>query len=65
MVAAGEPIEENHTCWGLTISAQVLWELRKAGLPVAMCWCPFQAAVHWLVITIEHSWKKSTRSPSW
>ena len=25
VVAAGEPIEENHTCWGLTVSAQLLW----------------------------------------
>jgi 4-hydroxy-3-polyprenylbenzoate decarboxylase len=57
VVAAGEPIEENHTCWGLTVSAQILWELKKAGLPVTMCWCPFQSAAHWMVITVDRSWK--------
>ncbi len=57
VVAAGEPIEENHTCWGLTVSAQVLWELRQAGFPVAMCFCPFQSATHWLVVTVDRSFR--------
>ncbi len=43
VVAAGEPTEENHTCWGLTVSAQLLWELRQAGFPVSMCFIPFQS----------------------
>jgi 4-hydroxy-3-polyprenylbenzoate decarboxylase len=55
VVAAGEPIEENHTCWGLAISGQVLWELRRRNLPAAMCFCPFASAGHWLVITIDRS----------
>jgi 4-hydroxy-3-polyprenylbenzoate decarboxylase len=55
VVAAGEPIEENHTCWGLTVSAQILWELREQGFPVSMCFCPFQSAAHWLVITVNRS----------
>jgi 4-hydroxy-3-polyprenylbenzoate decarboxylase len=58
VVAAGEPIEENHTCWGLTISAQLLWELRGQGLPVTMCFCPFQSAAHWLVVTVERSYRQ-------
>lgn len=61
VVAAGEPIEENHSCWGLAISAQVLWELRKQGLPVSMCFCPFQSAGHWLVVTLSKDWRQ--RSP--
>jgi 4-hydroxy-3-polyprenylbenzoate decarboxylase len=52
VVAAGEPVEENHTCWGLTISAQILWELRQAGFPVTTCFCPFFSAAHWLVVTV-------------
>lgn len=52
VVAAGEPVEENHTCWGLTISAQILWELRSAGFPATMCYCPFASAAHWLVVTV-------------
>jgi 4-hydroxy-3-polyprenylbenzoate decarboxylase len=53
VVAAGEPTEENHTCWGLTVSAQILWELRRAGFPVTACFCPFQSAAHWLVVTVN------------
>jgi 4-hydroxy-3-polyprenylbenzoate decarboxylase len=55
VVAAGEPTEENHTCWGLTISAQILWELRQAGFPVTTCFCPFQSAAHWLVVTVNRT----------
>jgi UbiD family decarboxylase len=55
VVAAGEPAEENHTCWGLTISAQILWELRQAGFPVTTCFCPFQSAAHWLVVTVSRT----------
>lgn len=52
VVASGEPIEENHTCWGLAISAQVLWELRRADFPATACFSPFQSAAHWLVVTV-------------
>jgi 4-hydroxy-3-polyprenylbenzoate decarboxylase len=55
VVAAGEPIEENHTCWGLTVSAQILSELRAQGFPVSMCFCPFQSAAHWLVVTVNRA----------
>ena len=55
VVAAGEPTEENHSCWGLTIAAQILRELRQAGFPVTMCFCPFQSAAHWLVVTVKAS----------
>jgi UbiD family decarboxylase len=53
VVAAGEPVEENHTCWGLTVSAQILWDLRKAGFPVATCFLPFESAAHWLVVAVK------------
>jgi UbiD family decarboxylase len=55
VVAAGEPTEENHSCWGLTVSAQLLWELRQTGFPVTTCFCPFQSAAHWLVVTVPVS----------
>jgi 4-hydroxy-3-polyprenylbenzoate decarboxylase len=55
VVSAGEPVEENHACWGLTVSAQILWELRQQGFPVSMCFCPFQSAAHWLVVTVNRS----------
>jgi len=55
VVAAGEPVEENHTCWGLAVSAQILWELRQQHFPVASCFIPFQSAAHWLVVTVKRS----------
>jgi UbiD family decarboxylase len=55
VVAAGEPIEENHTCWGLAISGQLLWELRQRGFPVSMCFCPFESAGHWFVVTVDRA----------
>ena len=55
VVAAGEPPEENHTCWGLTVSAQLLWELRQQGFPASTCFCPFESAAHWLVVTVPPS----------
>src|SRR5262249_6970928 len=55
VVAAGEPIEENHTCWGLGISAQLLWDLRQQGFPVQTCFIPFQSAAHWVVVTVRRA----------
>jgi 4-hydroxy-3-polyprenylbenzoate decarboxylase len=52
VVAAGEPIEENHTCWGIGVSAQILWELRRQNFPVTACFAPFESAAHWLVVTV-------------
>lgn len=57
VVASGEPIEENHTCWGLAISAQVLWELRSAGFPATACFSPFESAAHWLVVTVPQAYR--------
>lgn len=57
VVASGEPVEENHTCWALAISAQVLWELRSAGFPVTDCFSPFHSAAHWLVVTVPASYR--------
>lgn len=56
-MAAGEPVEENHTCWGLTISAQICHELRKQGFPVSMCFCPWASAAHWLVVAVNQSYR--------
>ena len=55
VVAAGEPVEENHTCWGIGISAEATAELRKHNFPVARCFIPFESAVHWLVVTVNQS----------
>ncbi len=57
-VVAGEPVEENHTAWGIPCSAQLLHELRSAGLPVTAAWIPLRAALHWLVVTVPRDWRR-------
>ncbi len=60
VVAAGEPVEENHTAWGIPSAAQILHDLRTAGLAVTTAWMPLQAALHWLVVTVPRDWRRRT-----
>jgi 4-hydroxy-3-polyprenylbenzoate decarboxylase len=60
VVAAGEPVEENHTAWGIPSAAQILHDLRAAGLAVTTAWMPLQAALHWLVVTVPRDWRRRT-----
>ena len=54
---AGEPPEENHTAWGIPNAAEIVYTLRKAGLPIATAWSPFASANHWYVISVEREWR--------
>jgi 4-hydroxy-3-polyprenylbenzoate decarboxylase len=56
VVAAGPPVEEDHTIIGTMGAAEIVYAMRQAGLPVASAWCPFDAAVHWLVLAVEPDW---------
>lgn len=56
---AGEPVEENHTAWGVPNAAEIVYELRQQGFPIAMAWTPFESANHWYVITVERDWRKT------
>ena len=58
VVAAGEPVEENHTAWGIPTSAVILHDLRAAGLPVTAAWIPLHAVLHWLVVTVPRDWRR-------
>jgi 4-hydroxy-3-polyprenylbenzoate decarboxylase len=58
VVVAGEPVEENHTTWGIPSAAQILHDLRAAGLAVTMAWVPLEAALHWLVVTVPRDWRR-------
>lgn len=58
VVVAGEPVDENHTAWGIPSSAQLLYELRSAGIAVTTAWLPLQAALHWLVVTVPRDWRR-------
>lgn len=58
VVVAGEPVEENHTTWGIPTASVILHDLRAAGLPTTTAWCPFEAALHWLVVTVPRDWRR-------
>ena len=59
-VVAGEPVEEDHTAWGIPNAAEDLFLLRSAGLPVTMCWLTLEAANHWLVVTLPKTWRETS-----
>ena len=56
---AGEPVEENHTAWGLPNAAEIVWALRHAGFPVATAWTPFESANHWYAIAMRRDWRNT------
>ncbi|MCK8787568.1 UbiD family decarboxylase [Roseomonas sp. NAR14] len=58
VVVAGEPAEENHTVWGVMSAAQILHQLRQAGLPVTFAWAPLEAVLHWVVVTVPRDWRR-------
>jgi 4-hydroxy-3-polyprenylbenzoate decarboxylase len=60
VVVAGEPVEEDHTAWGVPAAAEALYELRQQRLPVTSAWIPLETAIHWLVITVHRDWKEKS-----
>jgi UbiD family decarboxylase len=64
VVAAGPPVEEDHTVTGTMHAAQILYELRQAQLPVSSCWVTFEAAWHWLVVAARSDWHERLRIDS-
>lgn len=60
VVVAGEPVEENHTAWGIPCGAQILYDLRRAGIPATAAWIPLQSALHWLVVTVPRDWRRKS-----
>ena len=59
VVAAGPPVEENHTGIGTMHAAELLYQLREAHLPVTSAWFSYEAAVHWLIISVREDWHKT------
>jgi UbiD family decarboxylase len=60
VVVAGEPVEEDHTAWGIPNAAEILYTLRNAGLPVSMAWIPLESANHWAVVTVLRDWRQQS-----
>lgn len=57
IVAEGRPADEYHTVTGTGRAANVLHNLRKAGLPITTVWMPLPAAMHWTVVTVPDTWR--------
>jgi len=55
---AGQPVEENHTAWGVSNAAEIVYLLRSAGFPVATAWSPFESANHWYAIALDREWRR-------
>jgi UbiD family decarboxylase len=60
VVAAGPPVEEDHTIIGTTSAAEILYLLQEAGLPITSAWYNFEAAVHWLTLAVAQDWHERT-----
>ncbi|ACU72559.1 UbiD family decarboxylase [Catenulispora acidiphila DSM 44928] len=60
IVAAGPPVEENHTIIGTTSAAEILYLLREADLPISSAWYNYEAAVHWLTLAVRQDWHTAT-----
>jgi 4-hydroxy-3-polyprenylbenzoate decarboxylase len=56
VVAAGPPVEEDHTVTGTMHAAEILYQLSKAGLPIASCWFSLESALHWLIVSVPQDW---------
>jgi UbiD family decarboxylase len=56
VVAAGPPVEEDHTGTGTMHASEILYQLRQSDLPVSSCWFSYESAVHWLIIAMARDW---------
>lgn len=56
VVAAGPPVEEDHTGTGTMHAAEILYQLRRADLPVSSCWFSYESALHWLIVAVRTDW---------
>lgn len=59
VVAAGPPVEEDHTVTGTMHAAEILYNLRQANLPVSLCWFSYESALHWLIISVHSNWHET------
>jgi 4-hydroxy-3-polyprenylbenzoate decarboxylase len=63
VVVAGHPVEENHTAWGIPNSAEVVYQLRRRGVPVTSAFMPLESGCQWLVITVPFDWRDHFPGP--
>jgi UbiD family decarboxylase len=60
VVAAGPPVEEDHTGWGIPHAAMTLRDLKAAGLPVTGAWMVLESACHWMLVAVSPDWHEAT-----
>jgi phenylphosphate carboxylase alpha subunit len=58
VVAAGMPIEEDHTVWGTVTSAMNLYQFRKNGLPVKDCFHTWQSGMMLMALTLANGYER-------
>lgn len=59
VVAAGPPVEEDHTVTGTMHAAEILYQLREAKLPAAFAWFCYESALHWLIVSVRSDWQET------
>jgi len=64
VVAAGPPVEEDHTGWGMPHAAMCLHDLRAANLPVTGAWMVLESACHWMLVAVSPDWHETTHLES-
>jgi UbiD family decarboxylase len=64
VVAAGPPVEEDHTGWGMPHAAMCLHDLRAAGLPATGAWMVLESACHWMLVAVAPDWPQRIGSNS-
>ncbi|MEU0505668.1 UbiD family decarboxylase [Nocardia sp. NPDC005998] len=64
VVAAGPPVEEDHTVTGTMHAAEILHQLREVGLPIASTWFSYESAMHWLIVSARSDWHETLPIPS-
>jgi UbiD family decarboxylase len=64
VVAAGPPVEEDHTGTGTMHAAEILYQLRQADLPISSCWFSYESALHWLIIALYPNWPQKLGADS-
>lgn len=64
VVAAGPPVEEDHTVTGTMQAAELLYQIRQAGLPAASAWFCYESAMHWLIVAVRADWPEIINASS-
>lgn len=57
VVAAGMPIEEDHTVWGTATSSYNLYQFRRNNLPIKNCFHTWESSMMLMAVTLERGYQ--------